>query len=78
MRRLNASQSKLIEDLTALLLDQRHSRIELRLQEMGYEQSLFPRYDDEWYQMLHQPRKLTPRSMSYIRAYAYIIDTLLF
>ncbi|RPD73471.1 hypothetical protein L226DRAFT_613986 [Lentinus tigrinus ALCF2SS1-7] len=46
---------------------ERIADIHNNLSELGYEESEFPRYNQDWDQMLRQPRKLTPRIWNTIR-----------
>lgn len=38
--------------------------IEAKLEALGYHRSQWPRSDSQWKSLVHQPRELTPRSMS--------------
>ncbi|KAI0747655.1 hypothetical protein C8Q80DRAFT_1270125 [Daedaleopsis nitida] len=47
---------------------ERSTAIEEKLRELGYEPKDYPEdYDHEWFQMVNQPRKLTPRIWNAIR-----------
>ncbi|KAI0747657.1 hypothetical protein C8Q80DRAFT_689085 [Daedaleopsis nitida] len=56
------------EAVSAEAGSERGTAIEEKLRELGYEPKDYPEaYDHEWFQMLNQPRKLTPRIWNAIR-----------